>query len=149
MAPGVPGLPKDACVDVVLDGGFDSVEHNPGVLPHIFTMAVCSAVGQLFIFHTIKRFGPLVFATIQTVRQFLSVVLSIVFFAHPLNKMEAVGIAMVFVALGTQIAAKWSSRGKSKKPLPPPPPNAEVDPATENDNPKAALLRSSQPSRGE
>lgn len=27
--------------------------------------AVCSAIGQLFIFHTIKRFGPLVFATIQ------------------------------------------------------------------------------------
>tara|TARA_B100000780_G_C20715572_1_gene284481 strand:+ start:52 stop:210 length:159 start_codon:yes stop_codon:yes gene_type:complete len=26
-------------------------------------------VGQLFIFYTIKRYGPLVFATIQTVRQ--------------------------------------------------------------------------------
>ena len=33
-------------------------ERNPSILPHMFIMAVCSAVGQLFIFHTIKRFGP-------------------------------------------------------------------------------------------
>ena len=37
---------------------------------------------QLFIFHTIKKYGPLVFATIQTVRQLLSIVLSIIFFGH-------------------------------------------------------------------
>ena len=129
------------------------LEENPSILPHIFTMAICSAVGQLFIFHTIKRFGPLVFATIQTVRQFLSVVLSILFFAHPLNSMEAVGIAMVFLALGAQIAGKWQGKGKgAKKPLPPTPPNAEIDSAREHtdvDNPKAALLRASQASRAD
>lgn len=38
---------------------------NPSILPHMGIMAVCSAVGQLFIFHTIKQYGPLVFATIQ------------------------------------------------------------------------------------
>ena len=38
---------------------------NPSILTHIFTMAICSAIGQLFIFYTIKRYGPLVFATIQ------------------------------------------------------------------------------------
>ena len=54
------------------------VSDSPELARHIFLMAVCSAIGQLFIFTTIKRFGPLVFATIQTVRQFLSVVLSIV-----------------------------------------------------------------------
>ena len=49
-------------------------------------------MGQLFIFYTIKRYGPLIFATIQTVRQLLSIVLSILFFAHPLNAMEVLGI---------------------------------------------------------
>ena len=102
---------------------------NPSILPHIFIMAICSAVGQLFIFYTIKRYGPLVFATIQTVRQFLSVVLSIIFFAHPLNFMSAVGIATVFIALGVQIAAKWFGRAgnapQNAKPLSPTPPNAE------------------------
>lgn len=89
---------------------------NPSIVPHIMTMSICSAVGQLFIFYTIKHYGPLVFATIQTVRQFLSVILSIVFFAHPINSMEAVGILMVFVALGGQIAHKWVTR---KRPPPP------------------------------
>ena len=126
-------------------------ERNPSILPHMFLMAVCSAVGQLFIFHTIKRFGPLVFATIQTVRQFLSVVLSIVFFAHPLNTMEAVGIAIVFLALGAQIFEKWrGKRNKSKKPSSPQdttPANegehsaTEMQTAPEVDNPKASLLR--------
>merc|ERR1719502_2610664 len=78
-------------------------ERNPSILPHMFLMAICSAVGQLFIFYTIKRYGPLVFATIQTVRQFLSVVLSIVFFAHPINLMMSLGIFIVFAALGIQI----------------------------------------------
>merc|ERR1712054_111908 len=69
---------------------------NPGVVPHILIMSVCSAVGQLFIFYTIKHYGPLVFATIQTVRQLLSIVLSILFFGPPVNLMEAAGILLVF-----------------------------------------------------
>ena len=79
---------------------------NPGIVPHMLIMAICSAVGQLFIFYTIKQFGPLAFATIQTVRQFLSVVLSIVLFAHPVNPGMCFGILVVFVSLGAQIADK-------------------------------------------
>ena len=122
-------------------------ERNPSIIPHMAIMAVCSAIGQLFIFHTIKRFGPLVFATIQTVRQFLSVVLSIVFFAHPLNSMEAVGIAIVFAALGTEVASKWrAKRMKPTKPEPLTPPNAEegLQTSSEVDNPKASLLRTAE-----
>ena len=80
--------------------------NNPSIVTHIMIMAVCSAVGQLFIFHTIKAYGPLVFATIQTVRQFLSVMLSIVLFSHPINAGECCGILVVFAALGAQIALK-------------------------------------------
>ena len=120
-------------------------ERNPSIIPHMAIMAVCSAIGQLFIFHTIKRFGPLVFATIQTVRQFLSVVLSILFFAHPLNTMEAVGIAIVFTALGGQILQKWmAKRSRPSVPTPPPPLPKELEAVTANsevDSPKASLLR--------
>jgi adenosine 3'-phospho 5'-phosphosulfate transporter B2 len=128
---------------------------NPSCLVHICIMAVCSAVGQLFIFYTIKRYGPLVFATIQTVRQFLSVVLSIVFFSHPLNGTMAAGIAVVFLALGAQIADKWRSR--PKRPNPPTPPNEaeqmrEMASHSDVDLPEAAhtnapLLRPSAGSR--
>merc|ERR1712127_662213 len=82
---------------------------NPEVAVHIGMMAVCSAVGQLFIFYTIKRYGPLVFATIQTVRQLLSIVLSILFFGHPINLAEAAGIGLVFVTLAYQIYAKYKA----------------------------------------
>ena len=78
-------------------------------------MAVCSAVGQLFIFHTIKRYGPLVFATIQTVRQLLSIVLSILFFGQPINLPEAAGIALVFVTLAYQIYAKYQARKQAER----------------------------------
>merc|ERR1719454_1218181 len=76
---------------------------NQAIMWHISVMAICSAIGQLFIFYTIKTYGPLVFATIQTVRQLLSIVLSIIFFHHPVNGMMTLGIAVVFVALGGQI----------------------------------------------
>mmetsp|Transcript_43938 Transcript_43938/g.72983 ORF Transcript_43938/g.72983 Transcript_43938/m.72983 type:complete len:419 (-) Transcript_43938:811-2067(-) len=92
------------------------IASNPEIMTHMFVMSVCSAVGQLFIFTTIKKYGPLVFATIQTVRQLLSIVLSIVFFGHPVNHMEALGVAIVFVALGGQIAQKYlASRSKAQK----------------------------------
>ena len=88
----------------------------PELLWHVGIMAVCSAVGQLFIFYTIKAFGPLVFATIQTVRQFLSVVLSIVLFAHPVNAGEVVGIVIVFSALSAQIWSKAQARRRHARP---------------------------------
>jgi len=42
--------------------------------------------GQLFIVHTIKSFGPLLFAVIMTSRQFVSILLSCIIFSHPLSK---------------------------------------------------------------
>jgi len=88
---------------------------SPEICWHIFLMAVCSAIGQLFIFYTIKAFGPLVFATIQTVRQFLSVILSIAIFAHPINAGECAGIFVVFITLSSQIALKANARRKQDR----------------------------------
>lgn len=41
--------------------------------------------GALFISYTIKTFGALIFATIMTTRQFVSILLSCILFAHPLT----------------------------------------------------------------
>ncbi len=43
------------------------------------------AAGQLFITHTIRSYGALLFATAMTTRQFLSVLLSCLLFQHPLS----------------------------------------------------------------
>lgn len=40
--------------------------------------------GQLFITHTIRSYGALLFASVMTTRQFASVLLSCLLFRHPL-----------------------------------------------------------------
>ena len=47
-------------------------------------LALTSA-GQLFIVHTIKSYGALLFATVMTTRQFLSILLSCILYRHPLT----------------------------------------------------------------
>jgi hypothetical protein len=53
----------------------------------IFPRYLCYAMlaGSLFISYTIKTFGALVFAIIMTTRQFLSILLSSLFFGSPLT----------------------------------------------------------------
>ncbi|KAG8470925.1 hypothetical protein KFE25_009346 [Diacronema lutheri] len=89
---------------------------HPDCALHIATISVCSATGQLFIFYTIKQFGALVFATINTVRTLFSVVLSFLVFSHAINAGEALGIASVFAALGVQVVVKWQ-RATMPKPV--------------------------------
>ncbi len=52
---------------------------------HIKLTARALFAGQLLIVHTIRSFGALVFATIMTTRQFVSVLASCIIFAHPLS----------------------------------------------------------------
>lgn len=68
-------------------------------LYHAVLLSVCSAVGQLFIYFTIKEFGPLVFTLIMTTRQALSILLSCIVYGHPLDIQAMLGVGLVFVAL--------------------------------------------------
>ena len=50
---------------------------------HVLVLALCnSSFGQLFIYHTISRFGALVFAMIMTTRQVFSIGFSVALFGH-------------------------------------------------------------------
>ena len=66
---------------------------------HAVLLSVCSAVGQLFIFHTIAAFGPLIFTLIMTTRQAISILLSCLFYNHPLSAQAMLGVLVVFAAL--------------------------------------------------
>jgi adenosine 3'-phospho 5'-phosphosulfate transporter B2 len=57
---------------------------NPLQFSSVQLWLVCCA-GSLFISFTIKTFGALIFATIMTTRQFLSILLSCFLFLHPLS----------------------------------------------------------------
>ncbi|XP_044742089.1 adenosine 3'-phospho 5'-phosphosulfate transporter 1 [Chrysoperla carnea] len=60
------------------------------------TLSVCSAAGQLLIFYTISKFGPVTFALIMTVRQFLAVFLSCLIYKHNISYLGIIGVSLVF-----------------------------------------------------
>lgn len=91
---------------------------HPDCALHVAMMSVCSAIGQLFIFFTIKHFGALAFATINTVRTMFSVVLSFSIFGHAINAAEAGGIALAFSALAAQVGIKWARQLRKRRPPP-------------------------------
>eukprot|EP00747_Dinoflagellata_sp_TGD_P017887 gnl/TRDRNA2_/TRDRNA2_126129_c0_seq2.p1 gnl/TRDRNA2_/TRDRNA2_126129_c0~~gnl/TRDRNA2_/TRDRNA2_126129_c0_seq2.p1 ORF type:complete len:158 (+),score=12.13 gnl/TRDRNA2_/TRDRNA2_126129_c0_seq2:243-716(+) len=74
------------------------LQDNPSAIVDNFTIAVTSATGQLFIFYTIKQFGPVAFTIIMTTRQVVSMVLSTILFAHPMTLQGYAGTAIVFGA---------------------------------------------------
>ena len=73
-------------------------------------LSFCSAAGQLFIFYTISKLGPIVFVTIMTLRQAIAILLSCLIYDHKLDSIGLFGIILVFSSLFTQIF--WKSRSK-------------------------------------
>ena len=72
------------------------VARHPEALRGILALSFSSAIGQLFILHTIREFGALIFATVMTSRQFLSILLSCLLFMHPLSAMQWAGTVTIF-----------------------------------------------------
>lgn len=77
---------------------------------HACILSVCSAVGQLFIFHTISAFGPIIFTLIMTTRQAISILLSCLVYGHSLTIVGVAGVLVVFVALFLRVYFKSSSK---------------------------------------
>lgn len=62
---------------------------------HFFLFSVCSAVGQLFIFYTIKNFGAVIFTMIMTARVLLSITLSCIIYGHKVTPTGFLGLSLV------------------------------------------------------
>jgi len=59
-------------------------------------LSITSAIGQLFIFYTIKEFGAKTFTIMMTTRQMFSMIISCVIFLHPVGLLSWMGAAIVF-----------------------------------------------------
>jgi len=94
-----------------LGPSFAFVARHPDALASILTLSAAATVGQLFISHTIKTYGALVFATVMTTRQFISILLSCILFAHPLSAGQWVGTGAVFGALYYKALSKKEGHG--------------------------------------
>ena len=102
---------------LVLHGNFfDSIAfllQYPDFAGHALLMSVCSASGQMFIFYTIETFDAVMFATIMTLRQILSILISVVYYGHAVNAMGVLGMGLVFIALGYKTWDKWQNSSAS------------------------------------
>lgn len=83
---------------------------NPVALKYNIITAITSATGQLFIFYTIKEFGPIVFTVIMTTRQLFSITISVLLFGHTISKKALLGAALVFSVIFYQIRRKYFAR---------------------------------------
>ncbi|OQV17510.1 Solute carrier family 35 member B1 [Hypsibius exemplaris] len=71
----------------------------PYVIEHLLTFALCSAVGQYFIFLTVADFGPLPCSIITTTRKFFQILVSVFFFSNPMSSIGWFATVLVFLGL--------------------------------------------------
>ena len=76
---------------------------------------VCGALGQLFIFFTIKTFGSLVNTLVCTTRKFFSILLSVVWSGSPLLVNQWAAVGMVFTGLLVSTLAKAGKKHHHQK----------------------------------
>ena len=66
-------------------------------------LSMCSGLGQLLIYHTIDKFGPLAFTIIMTLRQAMAIILSCVLYGHTITASGVFGVLIVFSAVFLKI----------------------------------------------
>ncbi|XP_044504954.1 UDP-galactose/UDP-glucose transporter 5B-like [Mangifera indica] len=92
----------------------DFVFHHNDCFFDIVLLSTVATTSQFFISYTVRTFGALIFATIMTTRQLVSIMLSCVWFTHPLSWEQWTGSVIVFGS----IYAKSFFRNEHKPPPP-------------------------------
>lgn len=77
----------------------DFVWKHPDCLSDIMLLSTVATASQFFISYTIRTFGALIFSIIMTTRQLTSILLSCVWFTHPLSLQQILGAMVVFGSL--------------------------------------------------
>lgn len=77
-----------------------------------FLLSISGAIGQLFIYATIEKFGPVVFAVIMTVRQIFSIVLSSMYFSHAMSITGVFGLMVVFGSIFVDTYRKYFAKSR-------------------------------------
>ncbi|CAG9461760.1 unnamed protein product [Pedinophyceae sp. YPF-701] len=94
---------------------WDFCVRHPEAARDVALFCACGAVGQLFIFLTIKVGGSLACTTITTTRKFFNILLSVMWSGNPLLPGQWAGVAGVFAGLALQTWIKAVQRGRLKR----------------------------------
>ena len=101
-------------ITLVHDGNlwpaFDFIKRHSEIQLHFFVFSICSTVGQLFIFYTIKNFGAVVFAIIMTTRVLISIAFSVFLYGHNVTATGFFGLVIVVACVGYRIKRKAEGR---------------------------------------
>lgn len=96
---------------------FSFCARHPEMIQNLILFGMCNAVGQHAIYFLVRNFGALVLSMTTTSRKFFTILLSIVWFGHPVTPQQWAGVSMVFTGLA--LDSVWSKRGKTPaKPKP-------------------------------
>lgn len=94
---------------------FQFCKQHPKAAWDIFFYFLCGAVGENFIFLTIRQFGSLANTTMTTTRKFVSIVVSSLLSSNTLSTKKWGCVAMVFSGLSYQIDLKWRKLQRMQK----------------------------------
>lgn len=89
----------------------------PDTLRDIFAFSFVSALGQNFIFYTVRNFNALVVTTITTTRKMFTILLSIFIYRHPVKPLQWLGLGLVFAAITWEAAAKQRAKAERERKL--------------------------------
>mmetsp|Transcript_21072 Transcript_21072/g.51474 ORF Transcript_21072/g.51474 Transcript_21072/m.51474 type:complete len:334 (+) Transcript_21072:80-1081(+) len=85
------------------------LERHPAAVWDILKFGVMSALGQNFIFYTVRNISALACTTITTTRKFFTILISVILYKHPLKATQWLAVAMVFTGIIVETISKHSS----------------------------------------
>ena len=89
-----------------LTPALDFVFRHSEIHLHFFLFSICSTIGQLLIFYTIKNFGAVVFTIIMTTRVLMSIALSVYMYGHKVSEIGLFGLVLVMSAVCYRVKRK-------------------------------------------
>ncbi|EGR32304.1 hypothetical protein IMG5_088880 [Ichthyophthirius multifiliis] len=81
----------------------------------ILSISFMGCIGQVFIFYTIKNFGPFLLALVTTTRKFFTVLCSIVYFGHVLNGYQWACVGLVLVGVSIELIESYKKKKATSK----------------------------------
>lgn len=88
---------------------------HPAMIRHVALFSLTSALGQNFIFLTLKHFDALVLTTVTTTRKFFTILVSVVMYGHTLTTTQWASVFVVFLGLSGEVVEKYQKKQASKK----------------------------------
>jgi UDP-galactose transporter B1 len=91
------------------------VQTHPSILYDIGLFSLAGALGQVFIFHTLSRFGSLSLVTITVTRKMFSIILSVFLYHHHVSLLQWGCVLIVFAGIVTESYGKAAQKKNGKK----------------------------------